>query len=1069
MGCYNSKLLPSAGEAVTACAVSPEHYAPPSESDIKSGKPESVTTVGTVGDDSPVMLFDVRGFEIEQEREGMVRALGMVDTPVDDPRFNAITELMSTVFQTPVALITLITEDRVWFKSKVGPFGASVAREGSWCNYISVPNTPEVLITEDASEDARFAGNPYVAGAPYIKFYAGAPLVGSNGMRYGTLCVVDLKRRSFSAEMYSLLCNFANLVVQELERDVGGMQEVANEAAAVAEGQHRIEAMIAKAQSAVALVDVRSRSWPVLYANDPFAREEGCHSVEEVTSSPGLWNLFEPQEKGLMAELDAAVAAGRPVRASLRSCMSGRTVSVVLRPGSSDQLQPSKVIGIPNWVPSEKAPQVGCHAGALPGALDADSGAVWEGPAPDACGAASPQLASCFWFVEIEGSAAGTPVGSAASQASSAPGAPGTPVEGEEAPRRRASGVLQTFASQPLPEAMEGLEMGPLIGSGSFGKVYRGLWRNQVVAVKVIDCTHVSEAGSSDAAEAAVQEAELSMSLHHPCIVKTYDYVMLHPCTLWMVQQMCNHGTLIEAVDRGWLRRKRSLVAPPDMRTVLRTLREVAQGMAFLHSRDVLHCDLTGNNVLLEAVEPSQDDDRGFRARVGDFGLARAAAGAISTATFGTVSHMSPELMADGLLTKAADVWSFGVMCWELYNGVRAYVGHRMPHIVFLVTSGRGALSLPDGAPAGYDALMQSCLATDHTKRPSFSQLVGSIDALLEAGEEATVAPPPPLAHAGPCKATADMAARQAAMAAPGEQLVLPEDLDFELEALRATYEDVELLQASAAAAAVPPPPPLAVVALPVAPRVDGTAAQYVAARLLLAIPAGYPAEPPAVVLADPRGLGDARRDALAAALAAEAAALAGELSLGHLVETALDLLTRENQPEGRCAFCLEALLPAAAQRHGGGGGAAAVAPILRLPCYHCFHSACFATWWAWEQRRLAQREGQLWDEFKSLAPAKLKDEGIRREGCQAGSGSGGGGGGGGGGAEGTYVLACPACRADVLPSSLAHAQVQLQCATAESWRSAGGRAALRELPPAQQEALAAMQRRHAAACGRLR
>ena len=74
------------------CAVSPEHYAPPSESDIKSGKPESVTTVGTVGDDSPVMLFDVRGFEIEQEREGMVRALGMVDTPVDDPRFNAITE-----------------------------------------------------------------------------------------------------------------------------------------------------------------------------------------------------------------------------------------------------------------------------------------------------------------------------------------------------------------------------------------------------------------------------------------------------------------------------------------------------------------------------------------------------------------------------------------------------------------------------------------------------------------------------------------------------------------------------------------------------------------------------------------------------------------------------------------------------------------------------------------------------------------------------------------------------------------------------------------------------------------
>lgn len=50
---------------------------------------------------------------------------------------------MASIFQTPVALITLITEDRVWFKSKVGPFGACVTREGSWCNYISVPNTPE--------------------------------------------------------------------------------------------------------------------------------------------------------------------------------------------------------------------------------------------------------------------------------------------------------------------------------------------------------------------------------------------------------------------------------------------------------------------------------------------------------------------------------------------------------------------------------------------------------------------------------------------------------------------------------------------------------------------------------------------------------------------------------------------------------------------------------------------------------------------------------------------------------------------------------------------------------------
>jgi serine/threonine protein kinase len=214
------------------------------------------------------------------------------------------------------------------------------------------------------------------------------------------------------------------------------------------------------------------------------------------------------------------------------------------------------------------------------------------------------------------------------------------------------------------------------------------------------------------------------------------------------------------------VRKKRSLTAPPSMPSVLRTLREVASGMAFLHSRDIMHCDLTGNNVLLDAAEPGEEDDRGFRARVGDFGLARVAAGEVSTASFGTCSHMAPELMTDGLLTRAADVWSFGVIAWEIYTGVRAYVGHRMPNIIFLVTSGRGMLSLPPGTPPGYRALVEACLQRDHTARPSFEQLVERIDQLLEAGERVVVAPPPPPTSLGPCKASAELAAAAAATTA---------------------------------------------------------------------------------------------------------------------------------------------------------------------------------------------------------------------------------------------------------------------------------------------------------------
>lgn len=126
-------------------------------------------------------------------------------------------------------------------------------------------------------------------------------------------------------------------------------------------------------------------------------------------------------------------------------------------------------------------------AGALPGALQRDGGDVFEGPAPSTPGGASPQLASCFWFVSIEG----TPPGSAASpragasQASSAPGAPRTPGGSLEAPPVR---TLQAFASKAVPAQLEGLNMGPLIGSGSFGRGETACCQEQRVWLGIHHC-----------------------------------------------------------------------------------------------------------------------------------------------------------------------------------------------------------------------------------------------------------------------------------------------------------------------------------------------------------------------------------------------------------------------------------------------------------------------------------------------------------------------------------------------------------------------------------------------------
>ncbi|EFN57036.1 hypothetical protein CHLNCDRAFT_143746 [Chlorella variabilis] len=188
MGCTSSKAAPGA-EAIVSASVSP-HYVPGKQlsdngSDVKSsltgGKPESLPDTSSAppsapGSAGPVMLCDTRGFEVEREREGAVKALGLVDTPVDDPRFNAITKLMASIFQTPVALITLITEDRVWFKASrqlAAPAGSAGGAAGGsrpparahaalapGCPPLAVRLAHGLLITEDGWEDAGFGGNP---------------------------------------------------------------------------------------------------------------------------------------------------------------------------------------------------------------------------------------------------------------------------------------------------------------------------------------------------------------------------------------------------------------------------------------------------------------------------------------------------------------------------------------------------------------------------------------------------------------------------------------------------------------------------------------------------------------------------------------------------------------------------------------------------------------------------------------------------------------------------------------------------------------------------------------------
>jgi len=114
----------------------------------------------------------------------------------------------------PIALISLIDERRQWFKARVGLDVCETSREISFCGHAIVQS--ELFEVLDAALDPRFADNPLVTGAPFIRFYIGAPLALPGGATVGTLCLIDTKPRHFDMLDRSILGTLRDLVVAEL-------------------------------------------------------------------------------------------------------------------------------------------------------------------------------------------------------------------------------------------------------------------------------------------------------------------------------------------------------------------------------------------------------------------------------------------------------------------------------------------------------------------------------------------------------------------------------------------------------------------------------------------------------------------------------------------------------------------------------------------------------------------------------------------------------------------------------------------------------------------------------------
>lgn len=191
--------------------------------------------------------------ENEAARVATLRSLRILDTPRDD-RFDRYTRIAARIFDMPIALISLVDDQRQWFKSVAGFEGHETPREVSFCAHAILGD--DVFEVCNSRQDMRFRDNPLVIEQPHIRYYAGAPLHTPNGHNIGTLCVIDRVPRKLRDEDKRMLKDLAAMVVDEIISYVDPETDLANRHALMITGARLFEHVSVDSGLSLLLFDI---------------------------------------------------------------------------------------------------------------------------------------------------------------------------------------------------------------------------------------------------------------------------------------------------------------------------------------------------------------------------------------------------------------------------------------------------------------------------------------------------------------------------------------------------------------------------------------------------------------------------------------------------------------------------------------------------------------------------------------------------------------------------------------------------------------------------------------------